>query len=87
MLEPRPTPKLEDHPLSAVRDCFSNIFAATIHIGGRSKIRKPEYAPCRGHRDPQPRKLILKEVILCTAIHSDLVIVDTNSSTAATIQK
>jgi hypothetical protein len=22
LLEPRPTPKLEDHPLSAVRDCF-----------------------------------------------------------------
>jgi len=28
---PRPTPKLEDHPLSAV--------AATLHIGGRSSIR------------------------------------------------
>ena len=36
---PRPTPKLEDHPLSAVRDCLFNIFAATLHIGGRSSIR------------------------------------------------
>jgi len=27
---PRPTPKLEDHPLSAVRDCLFNIFAATL---------------------------------------------------------
>ena len=36
----RPTPKLEDHPLSAVRDCLFNIFAATHHIGGRSSIRK-----------------------------------------------
>ena len=32
---PRPTPKLEDHPLSAVRDCLFN----TLHIGGRSSIR------------------------------------------------
>jgi hypothetical protein len=38
LLAPRPTPKLEDHPLSAVRDC---IFAATLHIGCRSSIRNP----------------------------------------------
>jgi hypothetical protein len=25
------TPKLEDHPFSAVRDCLFNIFAATLH--------------------------------------------------------
>ena len=36
---PRPTPNLEDHPLSAVRDCLFSIFAATLHIGGRSSIR------------------------------------------------
>jgi hypothetical protein len=28
---PTPNPKLEDHPLSAVRDCLFNIFAATLH--------------------------------------------------------
>jgi hypothetical protein len=39
-LAPRPIPKLEDHPLSAVRDCLFSIFAATVHIGGRSSIRK-----------------------------------------------
>jgi hypothetical protein len=39
LLAPRPTPKLEDRPLSAVRDCLFNIFAATLHIGGRSSIR------------------------------------------------
>ena len=39
MLAPRPTHKLEDHPLSVVRDCLFNIFAATPHIGGRSSIR------------------------------------------------
>ena len=39
LLAPRPTPKLEDHPSSAVRDCLFYIFAATLHIGGRSSIR------------------------------------------------
>ena len=38
-LLPRQTPKLEDHPLLAVRDCLFNIFAATLHIGGHSSIR------------------------------------------------
>jgi len=28
------TPTLEDHPLSAVRDCLLNIFAVTLHIWG-----------------------------------------------------
>jgi len=36
---PRPTPKLEDHPLSAVSDCMFSIFAATLHTGSRSSIR------------------------------------------------
>jgi hypothetical protein len=31
LLAPRPTPKLEDDPLSAVRDCLFNIFTATLH--------------------------------------------------------
>jgi hypothetical protein len=35
LLAPRPTPKLEDHPLSAVRDCLFNIFTASLHTGGR----------------------------------------------------
>jgi hypothetical protein len=39
LLAPRPTPKMEDHPLLAVDDCLFNIFAATLHIGGRSSIR------------------------------------------------
>jgi hypothetical protein len=32
LLAPRPTPKLEDHLLSAVRDCLFNIFAATLPL-------------------------------------------------------
>ena len=39
LLAPRPTPKPENHPLSAVRDCLFNIFAATLHTGGDSSIR------------------------------------------------
>jgi hypothetical protein len=31
-LAPLPPPKLEGHPLSAVRDCLFNLFAATLHI-------------------------------------------------------
>ena len=38
LLAPRPTSKLEEHPLSAVRECLFNIFAATLHIGDRSSI-------------------------------------------------
>jgi hypothetical protein len=30
LLAPRPTPKVEDHPLSAVRDCLLSIFAAAL---------------------------------------------------------
>ena len=39
LLTPRPTPKLEADPLSDFRDCFFNIFAAALHIGGRSSTR------------------------------------------------
>jgi hypothetical protein len=34
-----PIPKLEDHPLSGVRDCLFNIFAAALHIADRSSNR------------------------------------------------
>ena len=39
LLATRPILKLEAHPFSAVCDCLFNIFAATLHIGGRSSIR------------------------------------------------
>ena len=39
LLATRPTPKLEDHPLSADRDCVFNIFEAALPIGGGSSIR------------------------------------------------
>jgi hypothetical protein len=49
LLAPRPTLKLEDHPLSAARDC---IFAATLHIRRPFLHPQPEDAPCRSDRDP-----------------------------------
>jgi hypothetical protein len=49
---PRPTPKQEDNPLSAVRDYLFNIFAATLHIWKPFLHPQPEDAPCRGDRDP-----------------------------------
>jgi hypothetical protein len=45
LLVPRPTSKLEDHPLSAVRDCLFQIFTATIHV-------ETEDAPCRDYKGP-----------------------------------
>jgi hypothetical protein len=38
LFAPHPKPKLDCHPLSAVRDFLFNIFAATLHIGGCSSI-------------------------------------------------
>jgi hypothetical protein len=52
LLTPRPTPKLEGHPLSAVRDCLFHIFAATLHIRRPLLHPQPEEAPCRGDWDP-----------------------------------
>jgi len=51
-LSPHPTPKLEDHPLSVVRDCLFNIFAALLHIGGQFLHAQPKDTQCRGDRDP-----------------------------------
>ena len=52
LLAPRPTPKLEDHSLSAVRCCLFNIFAATLHIWKPFLHPQPEDASCHGDRDP-----------------------------------
>jgi hypothetical protein len=63
LLAPRPTPKLGDHPLSAVRDCLLNIFAATLHNWRPFLHPQPEDAPCRGDRDPLNTGNV---VVLCT---------------------
>ena len=42
--------------MSAVRDCLFNISASTLNIGGRSSIRNPEDALCRGDRKPEGKR-------------------------------
>jgi hypothetical protein len=51
LLAPRPNPKLENHPLSAIRDCLFNIFAATFHTSRPFLHPQPEETPCRGDRE------------------------------------
>jgi hypothetical protein len=51
LLAPRSTPKLEDHPLSAVRDCLFDVFASTLYIWRPFLHPQPEDAPCSGARD------------------------------------
>ena len=52
LLPPHPTSKLEEHPLSAVRDCLFNIFAATLHVWRPFLHPQPEDEPCRVERAP-----------------------------------
>jgi hypothetical protein len=49
LLAPRPTPKLKDHPLSAVRDYLFSAFAATLHTRGPFLHPQPEEAPRQWH--------------------------------------
>jgi hypothetical protein len=51
-LSPHPTPKLEEHLLSAIRDCLFTIFAATLH-----KWRSSHPSATRGRAKPWCRKL------------------------------
>jgi len=54
LLAPRPTSKLEDHTLSAVRDCLFNIFTATYPIGGHDRCGKTPYIHEFDPRTAQP---------------------------------
>jgi hypothetical protein len=49
--KPRPTPKLEDYPLSTLRDCLLSIFAATLHIWWPLLHLRPEDAPRCGDNE------------------------------------
>jgi hypothetical protein len=44
--------ELEDHPLSAVRDCLFSIFTATLHMWRPFLHPQPEDAPYRVDKDP-----------------------------------
>ena len=63
-------PNLEDHPLSAVRDCLFNLFAATLH---RRPFLYPQHedAPCRGDRDPLHGNVTTRDRNLCMS-HSEV---------------
>jgi hypothetical protein len=52
LLALRATPKLEDDPLSFVRGCLFNIFAATLHSWRPVLHPQPVDAPYRGDREP-----------------------------------
>jgi hypothetical protein len=52
LLAPRPTPKLEDHHLSAVCYCLFNLYIRSYPPYSRPFLHpEPEDAPCRGDRD------------------------------------
>jgi hypothetical protein len=61
---PRPAPKLEDHPLSAVRVCLFNIFADTLRIWRPSVPQQPEDAPCCGDKGPSLHGIIIIIIII-----------------------
>jgi hypothetical protein len=67
---PRPTPKLEDQPLSAVLDCLFNIFAATLRTRRTSLHPQPEDRHAVVTRDP-PRRWKFKSYsseLLCQLV-------------------
>jgi hypothetical protein len=63
LLAPRPTPKLGDHPLSAVRDFLFNIFAATLHTW---RMSRPPATWGRAMQSWQGTHLTWKVQIYCT---------------------
>ena len=68
LLAPRPTPKLEDHPLSALCDCLFNIFTATLHIGGCSficNLRMRHAMVIRTHVSQMPHHIKPKIIKYC----------------------
>jgi hypothetical protein len=52
LLAPRPTPSWRTTPCRLSTTVYSIYSQLPPHIRGRSSIRKPEDAPCRGDRNP-----------------------------------
>jgi hypothetical protein len=52
LLAPRPTPKLEDHPLSFFRGCLFIIFATNFQSLRPFLRLQPKDTPCRGNMEP-----------------------------------
>jgi hypothetical protein len=76
LLAPRPTPKLEGHALSAVRDCLFNIFPATLHIWRPFLHPQPEDAPCRGDTDRLITKPSHESTSECIGCHTVMDVPD-----------
>jgi hypothetical protein len=62
-----PNPQAGGPPLSAIRDCLFDIFAATIHTIGRFLHPQPEDAPCRGDKTHLIWKLFVFPKLIVTA--------------------
>jgi len=60
LLASHPTTELADHPLSAVRYCLFNIFAATLLNRRTSLHPQPENAPCHGDNVPTQHGIFIK---------------------------
>jgi hypothetical protein len=57
LLAPCPTPKLEDHLLTAVHNCLFNVLTATLLIWRPFVLPQPEDMPCHAtpcHDDRDP---------------------------------
>jgi hypothetical protein len=57
LLAPRPTPKPEDHPFSAVRDCLN-----VKSTKGRNYKQTKDKGKYKGKRKKQERMLITKKI-------------------------
>jgi hypothetical protein len=65
LLAKRPTPKLEDHPLSFVRGCIFNTSEAPFHP-------QPEDAPCCGDKGTHVRSEVFTAVTMKKGIFWDV---------------
>jgi hypothetical protein len=68
LLAPRPTPKLEDHPLSSVRGYLFNVFAANL----------PYWRPSLYIRDPRTRQAVVKGTHQAWSIRPHIPIMEWN---------
>jgi hypothetical protein len=71
LLDPRPSYKLENHPLSAVRYCLFSIFAATLRIWRPSLHPQPEDAPY-GHTEYESSYYFRVRLVILLFSHKNL---------------
>jgi hypothetical protein len=64
LLAPRPTPKLEDHPLSAVCDCLFSVSAGDLHGSRPYLYPRYEDEPWRGEIH-MTLQILTKDFLTC----------------------